>query len=378
MLECFKNIYIKNIRFNIVTIVTFILMMFVANSTLYDNYRMYRQLTYLDDTRHDFYYINFGDKAIKQEKLEEVLNKQNFKIARYELTLNAQDEKGNEFYLYEANSAMLQIEIPVKKGRWIQPDSNQIECIIGTGLSRKYKMGDSILISGNGEEYRAKIVGVLNDTGYLLRDNVQTNKPELSDLLTSYGGNICITNRITQSSTEPVENVYLIPEEISSNQNATMSVQKELQSIQKNYEIYSYSDIKDNTQRGFKKSVTTSTIFILLILVLISAMMCFCIYTTTYCQRDTIEIYCNCGATRRQITIIIMMQTTVTLIVAVMILLAIMVCVQSGARGNDMFGSSIIPHVIWTGIYSILVEMMQFVFIKCILSRREDVMDTWK
>ena len=357
MLECFRNLYIKNLKFNIATTITLVLMMFVANSVLYDNYKLYRQLSYLDHSRHDFYYLENVD--MKSDDI------QHLQIAKYDITLSAWDEKENEFYLYEADDVMLQIDMPVRSGRWLDPNASVTECVIGAGLAGDYKMGDSIKISGNGDEYSAKIVGILNSSGYLLRDMVQTSDPTFSDLLVSYGDEICITNHISPDEiAEQIKNAYAIPDELFS--------KEDLANLKKSgTEIYSYADIKENTQKAFSDSVTTSIFFIVLTFILMAAFLCFSIYTTTYSQRDTIEIYRNCGATDRQITAIVMAQTTATLMMAVIILLFIMAVLQGGARGQDMFGRSIVPHIIWTMVYGVIVEIVQYGFLRFLAGKKE-------
>lgn len=353
MIKFVKELYKKNLIKNILMIVVFSISIYMTNMSLYSLYTEERLNSYIEQIpKYSYYLTAIGESGLTNEKLELLSKKYNFSYSNLSIELSV-DIDGIETVEYVMNDVMSNFRLKLREGKWFSKQSiTKKECIIAGKLSNKYKIGDKIKCNGE----QLEVIGKLEEP-YVMDLEYSSKNISYYDLLHPYN-NLCIR-------TEEVDMNTSLSKLIISD-----SKLDEAEFSNENLILESFDDIQMNTRKELQKSVISNSFFVALIIIALLVSCFTLIYSTVYYNRDAIEIFRICGASKAKIIFVLIGQTLITMIICMIIISIVLTLLGNNIFFNDLFGSNYLLHFVWIIIYFSIVICAEIIYIITVILRR--------
>lgn len=353
MINLIKELYKKNLIWNVLMIVVFSLSIYMTNMSLYSLYSAKKIDNCVEEIPQYSYYLTSTDhKGLTPEKLESLSEKYNFSYSNIAIDITANLD-GVEVTEYIVNEVMSSFKFKLCEGKWFSKNSiSNNECIIGGGLSDNYKIGDKV--ECNGKELT--IIGILDEPFVIYLDYSGENV-SYYDLIRTYN-NLCIT-------AEDIDSENSLARLIISD-----SPLNEEEFLKNGLILENFDEIKINTKQELKKSVVSTSFFVVFIIATMIVSCCILIYSTAYFNRDTLEIFRTCGASKVQLTFALAGQTLITMLLCMLIVLLLLGLIGNNLFFKDLFGTNYLLHFGWIVMYFAIVLCAEIIYILKVVLKR--------
>ena len=134
--------------------------------------------------------------------------------------------------------------------------------------------------------------------------------------------------------------------------------------------LENFEKIKINTKQELKKSVVSTSFFVVFIIATMIVSCCILIYSTAYFNRDTLEIFRTCGASKVQLTFALAGQTLITMLLCMLIVLLLLGLIGNNLFFKDLFGTNYLLHFGWIVMYFAIVLCAEIIYILKVVLKR--------
>ena len=231
------------------------------------------------------------------------------------------DQIVSTFFL---NNTMSELKYPLSSGSWFnQSNSDDIEIIVGGGLTGKYKVGDNVDVKRatyktgtlSYDTFKAKVIGKLRNPALIINLNFSSNKPTFTNLFDPYD-NVVITNNT--KILDPHTTYYPLQSVIVQMDNTNKT--KDTKDTLSQYgQVFSFQDIEKISVELFHDKIQE---ILLPFMVLLTTIIFGLIGTTflfVYKYMKNLSVYNICGMSRGGLCGLIFSQSLFDIILSAII-----------------------------------------------------------